>query len=168
MDQLSAAAAAVAAELRGKRSCSWNSRSRRLRHQQERHGNKRGDMPIRDMRVYLRGACAARLPYVSTSTLCTPSLVRAYDASRTRGCLRGINRTAHRDTMRTFLCVPARGFAIILSITPEIGVIPQQRLAERWECTLIDKTTGTRCLGCLCAEDRAIGTIFPDGKRIRF
>ena len=44
-----------------------------------------------------------------------------------------------------------RGFAIILSIMPGIEVNLRQRLAERWECTLIEITTirltGTVVLG---------------------
>lgn len=117
-------------------------------------------MPIRDMRVYLRvpaprGSHTLPLPRCVHRASCERTTHRVHAGA----CVVSTGPRIGVRCVRTFLCVPARGFAIILSITPGIGIIPQQRLAERWECTLIDKTVyrdtmlGTPLRGGSCNWD---------------
>lgn len=118
-------------------------------------------MPIRDMRVYLRVPVPRNSIHFHFHVVYTEPRASVHDASYA-GYLRGINRTAHRDTVRTYLYVSTRAtnacrhaeFAIILSITPGIGVNLRRLLAERWECTLIEMITTIR----LTYRDAVLGT----------
>lgn len=109
------------------------------------HGNKREDMPIRDMLCIY--ACRAT-PSISTCVYTEP---RASIRRIAREAFPGICAVSTgprigiryvRTYVRTYArneCVPACGFAIILSITP--GVNLRRRLAERRECTLMEIMT---------------------------